>query len=390
MRWNNWSGRHQSKPAQLAFVRSEEDAAALIRQCGDRGGHLRVAGSGHSHSPLVGCDDTIIEMSGFSGVLSVNPENATAWVRAGTSIFSLGAQLHSAGFALKNQGDIDRQQIAGAISTGTHGTGKSLQNLSAGVLGATVILADGSKVTCSPSVEPDLFETLRLSLGGVGLISRVQMSLGASVVLKESGGNMHFDALLPMIPDLIEGNERFEFFWYPHSDEAIVKTINPESTPPCYPLAQEGARCAWSFEVLPNHRPHLHTEMEYSVPRDVGPACLADIRSLIQRDFPDVSWPVEYRTIAEDDIWLSMANGRDTVSISVHQDINIDEESYYQSCEEIFLSYGGRPHWGKVNYLSGAQLANAYPEWERWWQVRDTFDPQGVFLNGYLDGIRPH
>ena len=129
--------------------------------------------------------------------------------------------------------------------------------------------------------------------------------------------------------------------------------------------------------------------MEYSVPFEDGPACLKDIRQLLKDDFPEVRWPVEYRTVAADDIWLSMAQGRDTVTISVHQDIREDEEPYYRACEEIFLSYGGRPHWGKVNYLSGQQLQQAYPNWARWWETRNRYDEKGTFLNSYTRSIRP-
>ena len=389
MRWNNWSGRHQANPDKLAFVRSEADAAALVRQCQNSNVAVRVAGAGHSHSPLVSNDGAIIDISGLAGVLSVNPDEQTAWVRAGSAIYALGAQLHEHGLALKNQGDIDRQLISGAISTGTHGTGKQLQNLSAGVVALQIILGDGQMLQCSAAEHPDLFQVARLGLGGVGLITRVCMALGPSTVLQEGGFKADWEELIPQVPGLIDDNERFEFFWYPQSDEAVVKTMNPVDRTPVYPVADEGERCAFSFEVLPNHRPHLHTEMEYSVPRQSGMDCLADIRALLKRDFPEVVWPVEYRTIAGDDIWLSMASGRDSVSISVHQDVRLDESDYYQACEEIFLSYDGRPHWGKVNYLGGQQLEQSYAHWEAWWRARDLFDPGGTFLNAYLRGIRP-
>jgi FAD/FMN-containing dehydrogenase len=129
--------------------------------------------------------------------------------------------------------------------------------------------------------------------------------------------------------------------------------------------------------------------MEYSVPAANGQECFAEIRKLIYHRFPDVQWPVEYRTVAADDIWLSMASDRDTVTISVHQDIKQDEEPYYRACEEIFLAYGGRPHWGKVNYLNGDDFARIYPRWHDWWRVRDDHDQQGVFLNDYARGLRP-
>lgn len=387
--WQNWSGRHTADATRLVFVRSEADAAALVAHCAARGETLRVAGAGHSHSPIVATDGAIVDPSGLAGVLDIDSQNKQAWISAGSSIFSLGAQLDRAGLALKNQGDIDRQLLGGAIATGTHGTGRNLQNLSASVVGLQLILASGEPVACRADLEPELFQAARLGIGSVGFVTRILMQLTESVVLQEQMLVEPFDATVKQIDALAETHERFEFFWYPATDEANIKLINPVRSEPVYPLAPEGSRQARSYEVLPNHRPHLHTEMEYSVPAEDGAACLMDIRALIQTSFPQVRWPVEYRTVAQDDIWLSMANGRPTVTISVHEDIRQDEVPYYRACEEIFLSYGGRPHWGKVNYLSREQFAQCYPHWEDWWRIRDHVDPRGLFLNDYVRGIRP-
>jgi len=188
---------------------------------------------------------------------------------------------------------------------------------------------------------------------------------------------------------LIDASRHFEFFWYPHNDVAIAKSIDTTDAQPVYPLAEEGSRCAWSYEVLPNHRPLKHTEMEYSVPAEHGPACLRAIRELIRRDFAGLKWPVEYRTLAADDVWLSTAYERPTVTISVHQDINENDEPYFRACEEIFRSFAGRPHWGKVHHLSGDELAARHPRWREWWRARDAIDPNGVFLNEFLRRVRP-
>ncbi len=389
MQWKNWSGRQQASLESLVFVRSEADAAAVVSQSAQAGKTIRVAGAGHSHAPLVTNDSIIVDSSGLAGILDVDRQAQEAWVRAGSSIYSLGGQLHDYGLALRNQGDIDRQLLGGAIATGTHGTGRNLQNLSASVTGLQIILATGEQVECSKTERPELFEIARLSVGSAGLITRIRMKLQESTVLSEQLRVASYDDTIDQIPELVAKNDRFEFFWYPGTDEANIKTINSVASEPEYPLAQEGARVAWSFEVLPSHRPHLHTEMEYSVPAANGHECFAEIRQLIHNRFPDVQWPVEYRTVAADDIWLSMASARDTVTISVHQDVRLDEEPYYRACEEVFLAYGGRPHWGKVNYLRGDDFARVYPRWHDWWRVRDQHDPDGVFLNNYTRGLRP-
>ena len=228
MRWQNWSGCHSSALESLSFVRSEADAAALVRSCQQVGRTLRVAGAGHSHSPVVLNDQVIADPSGLAGIVSVDSEAGQAWVRAGSSIYSLGIQLHDHGLALRNQGDIDRQLLGGVIATGTHGTGRKLQNIPAAVQALQLILASGDIVTCSASEEPDLFEAARLSVGSVGFVTRVCLQLAPSKVLKEAGYQATFDEVFEEIPDRIREHERFEFFWYPQSDDAIVKVI--EST----------------------------------------------------------------------------------------------------------------------------------------------------------------
>lgn len=388
-KWQNWSGKYQMEIEDLRFLRSEDEAVAVAAHAKAAGQTIRVIGSGHSHSLLVPNDQVLVESSGLAGVLEVDAKAQTAWVSAGSKIYSLGKPLHAAGLALKNQGDIDRQAIAGACATGTHGTGKTLQNLSASVVGMTVATADGELITSDESQRQQIYEAARLSLGAFGIITRLKLQLRESYKLKEAGLKMQYEALAPQILDFIEKHNRFEFFWFPQSDEANVKIIDETDEPPVYPLAEENQRQGWSYEVLPSHRPHPHTEMEYSIPAEHGPECFARIRELLRTRFQDVFWPVEYRTVAADDVWLSMANGRPTVTISVHQDIRRDETDYYKACEAIFLEYGGRPHWGKVNYLSGGQLADLHPDWESWWAARDELDPTGTFLNDYLRGIRP-
>ena len=141
--------------------------------------------------------------------------------------------------------------------------------------------------------------------------------------------------------------------------------------------------------MLANERAEKHTEMEYSVPIARGPACLRALRDRIARDFPDLRWPLEYRTIAADDLWISTASGRATATISVHQGAEIPDESLFRACEEIFAAHDGRPHWGKVHDRSAAELAALYPRWRDWWHARDRYDPRGVFVNPYLDSLRP-
>lgn len=388
MNWHNWSGKLQANPESIVFVRSEEDARALAKQACDNGKTIRVAGATHSHSPLVANDGIIADPRGLTGIFDIDAVNHTAWVGAGTRIYALGQPLQALGLALSNQGDIDEQAICGATATGTHGTGVKLRNLSSAVIGARIALASGELVDCGPGLNEELWLASRLHLGAFGIITRLHLQLEIAYRLRETAWRTNLEETLETFAQDASQHRHHEFFWYPHSDEARGKSIDRCDDEPHYPLAQEGQRRAWSYEVLPNHRPHKHTEMEYSVPFEAGPACMRDIQHLLRKRFPDVGWPVEYRTLAADDVWLSTAYQRKTVTISVHEDINKDDESYFRACEAIFLNYGGRPHWGKVNYLSGGQLATMHDCWQDWWLVRDSVDPEGTFLNPYFRSIR--
>ncbi len=387
--WANWSGRQRSKPAALHFIRSEADAAAIVRSAVAEQRSLRVAGAGHSHAPLVLSDGVIVDASGLAGVVSVDAASKRAWVWSGTRIYALGRALHDQGLALANQGDIDRQAIAGAVATGTHGTGAALKNLSAAVTAIRLVTAAGDIAECDSQRDADLFRAARLNLGAFGIVTQLQLQLVDAYRLEERGWSEPFDTLMPKLDELIARSRHLEFFWYPHNDIAIAKATNDTTEAPVYPLAPEGSRRAWSYEVLSNYRPILHTEMEYSVPAADGPACMREIRDLIRRDFAGLKWPVEYRTLAADDVWLSTAYERPTVTISVHQDVNEPDEPYFRACEAIFDRFSGRPHWGKVHYLDGATLAARHPRWAQWWRAHDALDPHDTFLNDFLRGVRP-
>jgi len=386
--WSNWSGKLSASPREVRFLRSEADAAALARAADQNGRQIRVAGATHSHAPLVSPTDILADTQGLAGVFSVDLDKHTAWVGAGTRIYALGAALNQAGLALSNQGDIDEQAIAGATATGTHGTGVKLKNLSATVIGARIALANGELVDCSPVDNTELWQASRLHLGAFGIVTRLNLQLQPAYCLQETAWHDTLKATLNQFPSTAKQHRHHEFFWYPQNDRAQGKSINITAHAPQYPLAEEGKRCAWSHEVLPNHRPHKHTEMEYSVPIEQGPACMAALCELLNSRFDHVRWPVEYRTLAADDVWMSTAYARDTVTISVHQDIQLDDEAYFRACEELFLEFEGRPHWGKVNYLSGDQLAQHHPQWDNWWKVRDQIDPNHTFLNAYLQSLR--
>jgi len=382
--WSNWSRSETCEPAKLHFARSVEDVSAVVARAAAEGQTVRVAGSGHSHYRLVPTDGVVLDLSGLTGIMRIDAEAQRARVWGGTTIYALGRPLHDAGVALTNQGDIDRQAIAGAAATGTHGTGQNLTNLSSMVAGLTIVNHRGDAVRCSATENSEMFRAARLGLGAFGVVTEIELSLVPAFRLAETRWLTTYDQLRPEIDDLSDRHRHFEFFWFPHTDEAHAKTTDLTDQPATYPVAEEGSRRNWSYEVLPNHRPLLHTEMEYAVPVERSLECLDEIKDLLQGEFSDIVWPVEYRRVAADDIAMSQAHGRTVATISVHQGKNLPAEPFFRACEEVFLRYDGRPHWGKVHYLERYQLARVTPGWDEWWTQRNAADPDGVFLNDRL------
>ncbi len=387
--WSNWSGRVTAQPAEILAPRSEEEVCEAVRAATQAGRTIRCMGATHSHSALVPTDGLLLDLSHLSGVVACDSQAHTARVLAGTRIADLGAPLRAAGLALRNQGDIDRQAIAGAVATGTHGTGRTLGNLSSGVRGVRLVLANGEVRTCSADADPELFRAAQLSLGALGVVTELTLDVRDAYRLEEKMWLEELDAVLDRIDELVDATRHFEFFYMPKGTRAACKSLAETGAEPVYPLAAEGQRLAWSNEVLANDRPDKHTEMEYSVPYANGPACVREIVALVKADFPDLAWPIEYRSLAADDVWLSTAYERETVTISVHQGIEHDDAALFRACEQVFLRHGGRPHWGKVHFLRARELAEIHPRFGDWWRVRDRIDPDRRFVNDTLRGYAP-
>lgn len=386
--WKNWSGKLSAEPQRIVQVGTVDAIRSELFAARDGGWSVRTAGTAHSHYPLLPTNGVILDTRPLSGLVSVDAEAMTATFRAGTKIHACGRPLLEHGLGLLNQGDIDQQSVGGAIATGTHGTGVELGSFSSAVTELSVLLVDGSVVTCNPDCEPDLFEAARLSLGAVGVVLEVTLQVREAYRLEEQRWLEPLESVMERIDELVTATRHFEYFWYPGQDRAICKSIDITEEPGRYPLGDEGQRLAWSFEVLPNQRLDPHTEMEYSLPTEHGPSCVAEIKNLLSSNYPDVLWPIEYRTVAADNVWLSPTRGRATVTVSIHEDVERDETAYYKDAETVFRAHGGRPHWGKVHYLSGEDLAADYDHWQDWWRVRDDVDPTGVLLNDALRKLR--
>lgn len=420
--WRNWSGAQSCLPLERLAPKDLEELVQVIRQAP---GKIRPVGSGHSFSALVPTDGTLLSLSFFNGLLDHDASTLQATFAAGTPMSRMGPALKAIGQALPNMADIDYQTLAGAISTSTHGTGVGFTSYSAGVTGLQLVTAQGEVLDCDATREPEVFNAARVSLGALGVTTRVRLQNREPYRLRERQWIAKTEELLEDVAKNTQQNQHWEMLVVTHSDYALSIALNETAdapTPPIDPAEAGGnefvsiienldkytsdfpemrrtllnslryfasfqERVAQSFEVYANVRNVRFNEMEYSVPAEHGPACLREILKLI-RDKDLRTWfPIEYRYVKADDIPLSMFEGRDSCSISVHQHYTMDHHNFFAAVEPIFWKYAGRPHWGKLHTLNARTLQALYPRWDEFARVRQALDPGGKFLNAHLSSI---
>ncbi len=379
--FRNWSGSVTCEPAR---IESPADEAALAELIARAQGEVRVVGAGHSGTPLCATEGLLLSLDSLAGVETRDHQGLVETVRAGTRLCDLGDPLLERGLAMQNLGDIDTQALAGAVGTGTHGTGRTLGNISSTVDVVRLVDAEGEIRQYTAEDDPDLLRALRVSLGSLGVFTALRLQLMPAYRLHERIRRMSVDACLERLDAEIEQSRHFEFFWLPHKDAAEMKTLALTDEEPSDLPDLPYERIGWSPHIIPSRRDVKFFEMEYAVPAKHGPACFRDVRARMRERHAEVLWPVEYRTVAPDDAMLSNAHGRDTVTISVHQDGAQPYREFFESVEPIFWSFGGRPHWGKIHTLSADRLRDLYPEWDRFQAIREQLDPKGRFLNAHL------
>jgi FAD/FMN-containing dehydrogenase len=380
--WSNWSGAIACEPTAIEHPADESELATLLARAACDGHVVRPLGSGHSSSNLCATDGLLVALDRITGLESVDPTSGHAVVRAGTVLHDVGRLLGAHGLALANLGDIDRQTIAGAIGTGTHGTGRALGNLSSRVVGMRIVCADGSVLSLD-AADPRLAGA-RVALGALGVVTAVTIATLPAFRLHERTRRISFVELLDRFETEAACHRHFECFYFPRHDFAEAKSLDPTQDEPGAVEGREGERIGWSADVLPSVRDLKFHEMEYAVPETTGVACFRALAERLRARHPDVSWPLEIRTVAADDAWLSPAYGRATCAISVHQDGRYEHASVFADLEPIFWEHGGRPHWGKWHRCDAARLAPLYPRWEAFAALRAELDPGDRFLSAGL------
>jgi L-gulonolactone oxidase len=414
--WRNWARDQVCAPSAVVAPASEDELAAAL--AGAR--RVRVAGSGHSFTDIALTDGVQVSLRRMNRLLSA--DGPLVRVQGGIRLRELGVELAARGLAMENLGDVDAQTLAGAVATGTHGTGAGLRNLSSQVEAMRLVTAAGPV-----EVAGDDLRAARVSLGALGVATEITLRCQPLYTLRRTDERRPLDETLDRLEELATTRERFEFFSFPYSRWALWRTTERTDEPPSPPgaaarflediviengafgafcrvgrlapalapriartlgsLASGATRVDRSHRIYANRRLVRFTEMEYAIPRAAGAEAVRALFDLVERRRLPILFPIEVRFSAPDDAFLSPGSGRDSCYIAVHQYRGMEFETYFRAVEAIMRSYDGRPHWGKRHYRSAGDLAGLYPDWHRFLAVRDRLDPGRVFSNDYVDRV---
>ena len=409
-------------PAEVVRPHDRDELATAIAAAATAGREVSVAGSGHSFTEAAMTDGTMVDLAALSGLLDADRDSGLVRVGAGTVLATLNEELHRLGLAMENLGDIDRQTIAGAISTGTHGTGAKLRNISAQIESLELVTA-GGEVRELDGATPELLRAARVGIGALGAISAVTLRCVPAFVLERVDSPQPREEVFDGFAQRAEANDHFELFTFPYADSALVLERNrvegaprPRGRAAAYlndivlenwalealsatgralpraipalsrlaaALASGGKTVDRSDRVFASDRRVRFTEMEYGLPREHGPEAARRVIEWVRASRYPVFFPIEMRVAAGDDALLSPSHERDTAYIAVHQYRGMEWRPYFEAVEAIMREYGGRPHWGKRHFQTAETLAPLYPEWDRFQAARDELDPGRVFANEY-------
>lgn len=427
--WRNWGRSEQTTPVFRANPTSVDEVVAVVRAARERGLTVKAVGASHSFTGIAATEGVLLDLGGLDGLLAVDAERAQVTLAAGTNLYQLPALLAPHGLALENMGDIDRQTIAGATSTGTHGTGARFRGLAAQLVAVTLVTADGSILRVSETENAELLPAVRLGLGSLGIVVEVTVQCVPAFLLRAVEHPEAFDEVLDDFDERARGADHFEFYWWPHTDRVMTRTntrlpgdaerrpVGPVANwveerlmqngmlavksglgnliPALTPSVNRFATRVYgdrdfvdrSYEVFTSPRVVRFRESEYAIPRAAVPQAVRDIRGLVERTGWRLSFPIEVRVAAADENWLSTAYQRDSGYIAVHQYFREDHLPYFRAIDALLRGYDGRPHWGKIHFQEADELATRYPRFGDFGAVRDRLDPERVFANPYLERV---
>lgn len=399
--WRNWVGNQYCVSQFKASPATEAELTALVREADCRDLGIRTSGSGHSFTPVVGTGGVLLSLANLRGVLDVNLNRKQVTVAAGTRINEVGRTLKQHGLSLVNQGDIDSQAIAGALTTGTHGTGATLGPLASCVAGMRMVLANGEILEID-GTDPDLLHAAQVSVGALGIISAMTLNVVDAYNLHERLWRDDFETCMARHDELAATHRHFSFFWCPRPESRHLYCL-PDTTAvsstdktadvcemkvmditAAAPMEQPFERIAYSSEIYPIEYVPNFVELEYAVPAEHGKEAIRAVRDLMLNKHTNCIYPIEYRFTAGDAAWMSPFYRQDSITLSVSGGPGIDYWPYLTDVDNILRRFRSRPHWGKMHFLDTDDVTDLYPRAQEFRALRRRLDPAGRFLNDHL------
>jgi FAD-linked oxidoreductase len=428
--WRNWSGLESARPERVVRPPDAEAVVAAVTRARAEGGTVKMAGTGHSFTPIARPEGTLLTPDRLTGILDVDREAMTVTAAAGTPLKVLNAELERRGLSLHNMGDIAEQTLAGAIATGTHGTGGVAAGLAAQVAGLEMVTGTGELLRATATENPHVLDLASIGLGALGVITTVTFRVEPLFLLEATEEVMSWDRALAGFDETVATHHHVDLYWFPHTDRMHVKRNDRLDAPlsGAEPLPRWrawldddllantvfGATCAGlnrlpaaippvnrllarlmssrtysdvAHRVFTAPRRVVFREMEYAVPREAGLDALREARRVIERSGWRISFPVEIRVAPAEEVPLSTAYRRETVYLAFHTHRDADHTAYFAGIEPVMLAHGGRPHWGKLHTLAAADLEGLYPRFGDFLALRDRLDPDRVLANAHLRRI---
>lgn len=427
--WTNWAGTERAQPRDEVTPTVASQIVEVVERAVAHRTTVKMAGAGHSFTGISAPVDTLLRPDRLSGVVSVDRGAMTVTVQAGTPLRVLNAELARLGMGLHNMGDIDEQTLAGATSTGTHGTGGTVASLSAQIASFTMISGRGEIITASPTSFRELFEVGRVGLGALGVLTEITLNVEPLFALEAQERPMSWDAAMATYDELTTDHHHVDAYWFPHTDHVMTKlndrlaelddlrplgrfkrwrddeflsntvfgalTAVGNRAPAAVPRLNQISGGALSertysdiaHRVFTSPRRVRFKEMEYALPRQVGLEALKEVRRVIDAAGWRIGFPIEIRSTPADDIALSTAAGRASMYLAFHVPVKADHTEYFAGVEQVLRHYDARPHWGKMHSLGVDDLAALYPRFDEFLDLRDQLDPERVFTNPYLEKV---
>lgn len=432
--WSTWAGQHSTPTSAVLAPRSIPELQAQVREAASRGQRIKVAGRGKSSSPIGQPAGALLTLDHLTGLTSTNPQEGTATFLAGTTLRDANRILGHYRLAFKNLGRLDDQTLAGAISTGFHGTGIDHGIFATQVAALSMVDATGQLLTCSPTQNPEIFRAALCGLGALGIIVSITFTVVPLFRLHAAERGHRYEAIIPSFIERSRGADHYEFSWFPDSPEVRTRRLTrlPLLTdgymPPSAALSQarryggdhllnNGAFPAlnylasrapatqktinkisnwgkgnrryadYSSRVFTISRTVRQNNMEYAFSTSQFADVMQDIRTHLGAAGRHMSYPLVIRTAAADDIPLSQAQGRETFYVSAREYWRKPHAELFTALEAIFKHHQGRPHWGQFHTQDAEALTRLYPHMAEFTSLREELDPDGTFLNPYLDWV---